>query len=150
MPDGVDILTAALAYAECGWYVLPIRKGTKHPGSVVGNDWQDQSSRDPDQIAAWFAGTDHELVLHCGRSGAVVLDVDRPELVPGDWQQYLDTAPYQATRSDGRGHYVFAMPPGRTIGNPVFSWGEVRGKNGVIKVFPSAHTDGGQYRWERT
>ena len=150
LPDDVDMLTAALAYAAAGWYVLPVRRGSKHPGSIVGDHWQDKSSRDPEVIAAWFAGTDHELVLHCGRSGAVVLDVDRPDEVPDDWWPHLDTAPYQATRSGRRGHYVFAMPPDRTIGNPDFPGGEVRGKNGVIKVFPSSHKDGGQYRWERT
>jgi len=33
------------------------------------------------------------IALHCGRSGAVVLDVDRPELIPADWWCHLDTAP---------------------------------------------------------
>ena len=43
---------------------------------------------------------------------------------------------------------------GRTLGNGTGrlpkGWGEIRGLNGVIKVFPSTHADGGQYRWERT
>ena len=68
LDDGVDMLTAALAYADAGWYVLPVKRGTKDPGSVVGKHWQAQSSRDPRQIAAWFAGTDHGIVLHRGRS----------------------------------------------------------------------------------
>ena len=100
LPDGVDMLTAALAYAACGWYVLPVKRGAKNPGTVVGDHWQDKSSRDPKQIAAWFAGTDHGIALHCGRSGAVVLDVDRPELIPADWWCHLDTAPFQSTRPD--------------------------------------------------
>ena len=156
LADGVDMLTAALAYAACGWYVLPVQRGTKNPGSVVGEHWQDKSSRDPKLIAAWFAGTDHEIVLHCGRSGAVVLDVDDPDQLPEVLRRHLDAAPYQSTRPDvpGRGHYVFLMPPGRTIGNGSGrlpkGWGEVRGLNGVIKVFPCSHDDGGQYRWERT
>lgn len=33
LPAGVDALTAALAYARCGWYVVPVRRGSKHPGS---------------------------------------------------------------------------------------------------------------------
>lgn len=152
LADGVDVLTAALAYAACGWYVLPVKRKTKHPGSVVGDHWQDKSSRDPQQIAAWFAGTDYGIALHCGRSGAVVLDVDRPEQIPADWWLYLGTAPFQSTRPDTprRGHYVFAMPPGRSIGCPVFSWGEVRGRNGVIIAEPTVHSGGGQYRWVRT
>jgi hypothetical protein len=72
--------------------------------------------------------------------------------VPEDWWRYLDTAPFQSTRPDvpRRGHYVFAMPPGRTIGNPPFGWGEVRGLNGVIIAEPTVHPEGGGcYRWAR-
>ena len=151
LPDGTDTLTVALALAACGIYVGPSIRGSKNPGSILGERWQDKTSRDPKVIAAWFAGTDHDLFIHCGRSGLVALDVDRPDEVAGDWK--LDAAPYQPTRPDtpGRGHYIFAMPPGRMIGNPVFSWGEVRGLNGVIMVFPSHHCDGGQYGpWLRT
>jgi hypothetical protein len=158
LADGVDMLTAALRYAAAGWYVLPVLLGTKHPGSVVGNDWHDQSSRDPQQIVAWFAATSHEIVLHCGRSGAVVFDVDAPTKLPDVLRKHLADAspPFQSTRPDtpGRGHYVFLQPPGRTLGNGTGrlggAWGEVRGLNGVIKVFPSKHADGGEYRWERT
>jgi hypothetical protein len=76
LPPGVDNLAAALAYADAGWYVLPVKRGTKDPGSLVGKRWQDKSSRDPKVIAAWFAGSDYGIALHCGRSGAVVLDVE--------------------------------------------------------------------------
>src|SRR5690625_3149482 len=82
LPPDVDGLTAALAYAECGWYVLPIKQGSKHPGSVVGFAWHTHSTRDPEQIAAWWAGADHGVALHAGRSGAVVLDVDHPDQLP--------------------------------------------------------------------
>jgi hypothetical protein len=91
-PDAGN-LTAALAYAGAGWYVLPVRRGTKKPGNVVGNRWQDKSSHEPEQIAAWFAGTDHGIALHCGRSGAVVFDVDRPDQMPELLAGELDSAP---------------------------------------------------------
>jgi bifunctional DNA primase/polymerase-like protein len=54
LDDGIDMLTAALAYAAAGWYVLPVRRGTKKPGGVVGEHWQRKSSRDPKVITAWF------------------------------------------------------------------------------------------------
>ena len=118
LPPDVDKLTAALAYADAGLYVLPVGRGTKNPGSVVGKQWQVEVQPRPEVIAAWFAGTDHGIAMHCGRSGAVVFDVDKPELLP-DAGRRPRTAPYQSTRPDvpGRGHYVFAMPSGRTIGN---------------------------------
>jgi putative DNA primase/helicase len=151
-----DKVAAALAYAEAGIYVLPVKHPTKHPGSVVGEGWQHKSSRDPRQIVAWFAGTNHDIALHCGRSGLVVFDVDYPDKVPAVLARHLRSAPYQSTRPEdtGRGHYVFAMPPGRRLGNGGGGlggeWGEVRGLNGVIIVAPSRHADGGEYLWIRT
>jgi hypothetical protein len=159
-PDG-DTLTAALAYAKAGFYVLPVRRGSKHPGSVVGDRWHHQSSRDPEQIVAWFAGTNHCIALHIGRSGGVVLDVDNPERLPKVLADSIehDQPPYQSTRADvpGRGHYLYAVPPGRRLGNSTGKlgkgWGEIRGTNGVIVVAPSVHelaASGGRYEWLRT
>ncbi|GAA1994235.1 hypothetical protein GCM10009799_20410 [Nocardiopsis rhodophaea] len=159
-PDAGTI-AAALAYAECGWYVLPVDPGTKHPGSVVGKGWPAKSSRDPEVIADWFLLDGHALALHVGRSGGIVFDVDRPDAAP---QALTDAAkqhvaPFQSTREDapGRGHYVFAAPPGRTLGNGAGrlgrDWGEVRGRNGIIIVEPSVHakaSEGGRYAWTRT
>jgi len=148
-------LGAAMDYAAAGFYVLPVRDGTKDAGSVVGKRWQDKSSRDPQQIAAWFAGSDHGIALHVGRSGAVVFDVDHSDKLPAVLAEHLDAAPYQSTRPEtpARGHYVFAQPPGRTIGNSVGrlggGWGEVRGLNGVIIAANTRHPDGGEYRWLR-
>lgn len=151
----VDVLTAALAYAAAGWYVGPCKRGTKHPGSVLGSHWQDKTSRDPEVIVSWFAGSADGVFLHVGRSGAVVLDDDVPERVPMDWRPLLAEAPFQGTRESdiARGHHVFAMPPGRSIGSPDWAAGEVRGKNGVIIVAPSVHEKadvGGRYRWIRS
>ncbi|MBV8542552.1 MAG: bifunctional DNA primase/polymerase [Pseudonocardiales bacterium] len=156
----VDVLTAALAYARVGWYVVPVRRGTKHPGSVLGDRWQHQSSRDPETIVAWFAGTDHGVALHVGRSGAVVFDVDDPPRMPAVLSTAIkrDEPPYQSTRTsvESRGHYLYAAPPDRQLGNSVGKlgrgWGEVRGRNGVIIACPSEHekaATGGRYRWLR-
>ena len=154
-----DNLTAAIEYAKAGLYILPVKKREKHPGSVVGKRWQTQSSKDIEQIVAWFTGTDYGIAIHCGRSGLVVLDVDHPELKPEGMYKHLNVAPYQSTRDvqtdPGRGHYIFRQPEGRNLGNSNGSlggeWGEVRGHNGVIIASPSEHADPhGEYRWIRT
>jgi hypothetical protein len=156
-----DVLTAALAYAAAGWYVLPVNRKTKHPGSVVGKDWPSKSSRDAAQIAAWFAGSSDGLALHCGRSGAVAFDADKPELMPLVLLEEIDREkpPFQASRAgnDFRGHYVFRQPQGRMIGNGTGAlggaWGEVRGRNGIIMAWPTPHSkaaDGGEYQWLHT
>lgn len=155
-PDA-DVLTAALAYANAGWYVGPERTGTKHPGSVLGDRWQTLTSRDPKVIAGWFAGTDHGVFLHCGRSGALVFDVDTPENLTETIARAVteQRPPWQSTRPDqpARRHYVFAQPAGRMLGNSLGrlagGWGEIRGRNGAIIVAPSAHAEGGQYDWGR-
>ena len=152
-------LGAALAYAEAGWYILPVRPGTKDPGSIVGKGWPAKSSRDPKQITAWYVGTDYGIALHAGRSGAVIIDVDDPDTVPDEVLLVMHSGgPYQSTRADqsGRGHYLLLNDTGRRIGNSLGKlatdkkWGEIRGANGVIIAEPTEHPDGGQYRWQRT
>jgi len=155
IPADADTLTAALLYAKAGWYVGPAKRGTKNPGSLLGNGWHSQTSRDPEQIIAWFAGTDDDVFLHCGRSGAVVIDLDDPDLFPAEHAEHLDVALHQSSRPNTprRGHYVYLQPAGRNIGNGTGrlggKWGEVRGLNGVIMAAPSHH-DNGEYRWQRT
>jgi hypothetical protein len=157
--DDADAIGAALSYAEHGWYILPVKTDTKHPGSVVGSGWPALSTRDPKTITAWFAGTNYGIALHCGRSGAVVLDVDNYDNIPDQVITAIEMTgcPYQSTRPNqpGRGHYLFANTTGRRIGNGLGrlattpKWGEIRGANGVIVAAPTVHPEGGRYQWQR-
>ena len=159
LPD--DVLGAALQYAAAGFYVLPIDRTAKHAGSVLGKGWPGKSSRDPKMLAAWFAGTDHGVALHLGRSGVVAFDVDNPERLPAVLAEVFTelSPPFQSTRTGqaGRGHFLFEVPPERSIGNSLGTlpagWGDVRGRNGIIVVAPTVHSkaeQGGCYRWETT
>jgi hypothetical protein len=157
LPDEVDTMSAAFAYVKAGLFIGPLEQGSKHPGSVLGGVWQSKTFDDAESVAAWYSGTSHGVFLHAGRSGLVVLDVDNPDRIPEEWWPLMAAAPFQSTRSGAgrRGHYVFAMPEGRTIGNPNIpgGGGEVRGANGVIVVAPTRHekaAEGGQYVWVRT
>ena len=119
-PDD-DTLGAALKYAEAGWYVGPVLAEPKDPAIALGKGWPRLTSREPEVIVSWFAGTDHGLFLHAGRSGAVIMDVDTPEnLHPDVVRAILELEPpAQSTRPDqpGRCHYMFLQPPGRSLGN---------------------------------
>lgn len=157
LPEDCDTIKAAMLYAESGWYVGPVKTGTKHPGSVLGKSWHRKTTRDTEEIVAQWAGTSHGIFLHAGRSGAVIVDVDHPENLPVEIARHMGDAPFQATRKsdDLRGHLIFTCPEGRTIGNATgklgSSWGEIRGTNGVIIVAPSTHPEpDGHYRWIRT
>ena len=156
---GSSTLECALEYAKAGWYVLPVLPATKHAGSVLGKGWQDKTSRDPEIITRWFQSSSHDLALHVGRSGALVLDVDDPEQLPANLLEIISDpqVPFQSTRISGqplRGHYVFSTPPkvkfGNSLGKLSRGWGDVRGENGIICVYPSQHSKpGGAYRWVR-
>jgi hypothetical protein len=159
LPPGCDVLTAALHYAAAGWYVVPT-VDPKNPGSLLGKGWQWQSSRDPAVIASWWqrwpsAG----VALHVGRSGAVVLDVDHPEVMPDVLRAAVEACdpPHQSSRPEiaGRGHYLFAAAPGRfgnSLGGLGEGWGDVRGLNGIICAAPTVHAkaaEGAAYTWLR-
>lgn len=155
IPDvsGLSTFEAALKYAECGLYVLPVKTG-KHPGSAVGKDWPKQSSKDPDLIEYfWDLNPDAGIAIHTGKSGLVAFDLDI-DVIPAELS-WLKDGLFQHTRSHGgRGHYVFAsdevfastsltLKSGAKVG-------EVRSGNTVIIAQPSPHAkadDGGQYLW---
>src|SRR3954470_1911862 len=82
IPEDSDLIRAAILYAQAGWYVLAVEPDSKRPAAFYGKGWQHMSSRDPQEIASWFAGTPYQLALHVGRSGAVAFDIDVPEEVP--------------------------------------------------------------------
>lgn len=157
-----SLKNAALAYAEAGWYVLPVNEQTKSAGSYVGVNWPEQSTRDPKQIEKFFKYQDLALALHAGKSGAVIFDVDNPSLLPRDLEDAISNpeVPFQSTRMVGdnrRGHYLFAVPKNACFGNSVgkfnTGFGDVRGKNGIIIVEPSTHSKSeqfGHYKWKRT
>ncbi|BCN82704.1 bifunctional DNA primase/polymerase [Prescottella equi] len=162
VPESVNEMSpmdAALAYAEAGWFVLPVRPGTKNPGSVVGSGWPKQSTRDAEQISRWWGeNPDFGIALHTGRSGAVVFDLDTDELpaLPASLREALAHGQFQSTRggANARGHYLFAVPSGESYGNSAgafAAFGDVRGKNGVIIAAPTPHVDaetqGGGYEW---
>ena len=169
IPDvtGMSPLLAALAYAHAGWFVLPVRPGTKNPGSVVGARWQDQATRDPDRIRRWWTeNPKYGIAVDVGQSGAVVFDLDQLTMAavveagrPDIAEALTSAAVVLGTRrpdvSEDRGHYVFACEVdefGCSAGD-FNKFGEVRCANGVIIVAPTEHPDadtkGGQYRQVR-
>lgn len=160
LPNNCSVMDAAFAYIRAGLWIGPLKAGTKHPGSVMGDTWHERTFNDAESVATWFAGStaDYGVFLHAGRSGLVIIDVDYPELVPEFMHAALRSAPFHASRANvpGKGHYLFLQPPGRDIGNSNGQlgreWGQVRGRNGVIVLEPSPHPDaatGGHYHWVR-
>lgn len=70
---GASALEVALRYAEAGWDLVPVRNGTGDPNSVV-SDGLKKATRDPQQLTAWFAGKNYDVLA--------VDEVDKTYYVP--------------------------------------------------------------------
>jgi putative DNA primase/helicase len=107
-------LNTALGLARLGWHVFPVKTdGTKAPPS--GFLWTELSTTDPETIVEWWDGdfAGFEIGIHLGRSGLVVVDVDRHEGKPDGAETlraHHETHPLPetftyATLSGGEHHY---------------------------------------------
>lgn len=156
MPNG----EAAEAYAKAGIHIVPIRLGTKNPGSYLGAGWPARASCDLDTVRDWWRRwPDAGIAMHVGGSRLLVIDVDNPANVP-DWLwKLLDTAVFRPTTTDPtsrRGHYLCRLRPGDRFGGGLGKlkplkgrgWGEVRCYGGAIVLAPTVHpraAEGGHY-----
>lgn len=75
------LLTAALATAERGWRVFPLRPGGKRPAV---RDWENRATIDPDRITRCWQSGPYNIGIACGPSRLVVVDLDqaKPEDTP--------------------------------------------------------------------
>lgn len=152
LPDiaGLSRADAARAYMSAGIATFPC--DGKMP-TKVGNGrmkWSEESTTDLTKVdqwakSIWFHAAEtlvhrRGMAIDAGKSGVVVIDVDRPGLVPAEWWPVLSSAPFTST--DGgdqlRGHYYFAQPA-EPVGCPKGEWGEVKGAGGYVILPPSPH-----------
>ncbi|PJD99791.1 phage/plasmid primase, P4 family [Mycobacterium sp.] len=159
LPDvsGMSNVEAALTYAKAGVCVVPVRPGTKDPGSYIGKGWQHRATCDIDAVQAWWRRwPDAGIAMHAGPSGFLVVDVDDPDKVPKWLWPLLSKAIFRPTTDEPtsrRGHYLFRLRPGERFGNGLGklktargqAWGEVRCWGGALILGPTVHprADGG-------
>jgi hypothetical protein len=100
MASDNTFLAAALAAAEHGWHVFPVRPGDKRPAV---SDWENRATVDPARIERCWTSGPYNIGIACGPSGLAVVDLDTPK--PGN-----DTPP-ERWRVDGvhDGADVFAL-----------------------------------------
>lgn len=98
-----ELRTVALATAERGWRVFPLRPGRKQPAlhgvtscSTVGpcakghQGWEQRATTDPDRIAHAWAEVPYNVGIATGPSGLLVVDLDTAkdgEQPPAEWEQ---------------------------------------------------------------
>jgi hypothetical protein len=96
----LNLLPAALRYAEQGWHVFPCMPGTKAP--ATGKGGFHHGTTDPEQIKAWWSSwPDANIGVHLDASGHCAVDFDRG----ADWLDLPDTL-IVGTPSGGE-HLIF-------------------------------------------
>ena len=156
MPDPNPFLQAAEAYARSGWYVFPLKPREKRPATEHGLD---DATTNLDTIRRWWTKTPTANIgLNCGKSGLVVVDLDKH----GKWDGLQEWAifttkhhltPHTSTSVTGGGgrHLLFKSPDGIEIKsvNARLSPGiDVKAEGGYIVLPPSIHPTGIPYAWE--
>lgn len=137
----------ALAYADLGWPVLPIKAGSKVPlGHLVPHGWADATT-DPAVVRRWWTidpGAGIGVAL--APAGLMAIDVDPRN--GGDLSALpIDASGTLTARTGGGGqHVIYRVPEGyEPIPCP---WTGVDFKHrGYIIVEPTRHPDGPAYEW---
>lgn len=124
-------LQTAIQYAEQGWYVFPIKPGSKYPYKDF--KWRTQSTCDPEKVK--LAGRSSKYkgsnwALDCGRSSLFIVDVDNKSDANGyvslsNLPEILETG-FQVKTPSGGLHYYFTG----------------QGPNGVSNLGPGLDTRG--------
>ncbi|WP_329025307.1 bifunctional DNA primase/polymerase [Streptomyces sp. NBC_01423] len=167
-----DLLNAALNAAGRGWYVFPLRPGTKCPalhgeatcprtGTCTAGHvkWEQRATTDPDRIrAAWSAGP-FNIGLATGPSGLVVIDLDKPKTsadapdgaanLTALCERAGQPVPHTRTirTASGGAHLYFTAPPGARLGNTAGKLGkhiDTRAYGGYV-VAAGSTLPGGEY-----
>ncbi|MFE7036363.1 bifunctional DNA primase/polymerase [Streptomyces sp. NPDC057621] len=139
------LLNAALAAAERGWHVFPLRPGGKPPalhgeractrtGECANSHrkWEQRATTDPDRIRTAWSRAPFNVGIATGPSGLVVIDLDTPEHKGGSADAPDGAATFEAlceraghtvpdtcrTRTPSGGtHLYYTAPNGVRIGS---------------------------------
>ncbi|WP_031026375.1 bifunctional DNA primase/polymerase [Streptomyces sp. NRRL WC-3725] len=168
-----DLLGAALAAAERGWHVFPLRPGTKRPalhgesvcprtGPCAGGHrkWEQRATTDPSRIRAAWAHAPYNVGIATGPSGLLVVDLDRPKSdtdAPDGAASFKALCerhgqPVPTTRTirtaSGGAHLYFTSPGGTRLSNTAGTLAplvDTRAHGGYV-VAAGSVVDGFRYR----
>lgn len=137
-----NTLMSAIALAELGFRVLPLRPGTKVPDL---RHWPEEAGRDPDTIRRHFelssrrhAGAQPNVGIVTG-DGLAVVDIDTHH--GGEIPSWLDTKTAAVKTASGGLHYYYSVagPVPNSVGR-IASGVDIRGERGQVAAPPSIIT----------
>ncbi|MEU1190430.1 bifunctional DNA primase/polymerase [Streptomyces sp. NPDC005859] len=146
------LMRTALDAAERGWYVFPLRPGTKRPalhgeqscpgtGPCAGRHrkWEQRATTDPDRIRAAWSQAPFNIGIATGPTGLVVVDLDvskdnSSSDAPGGAESFgalceraghpVPTT-YRTRTASGGTHLYFTAPDGIRLTNTAGTVGEL-------------------------
>jgi hypothetical protein len=141
-----DLCDAALAYADRGWPVLPLRRHGKAPRLKHG--LLDATTEQGPVRAMWTRWPDANIGLLTGVAFDV-LDVDGPDGLDalGDRIPENGEALVGATVLTGKGWHTYVAPTGHGNRAGLVDHVDWRGVGGYVVAPPSVHPSGHVYRW---
>lgn len=142
---GYSLTQAAIAYAEAGLRVLPLRPNRKEPyGSLVRHGVKD-ASNDSERVERWWKLVPTANIgIATGRE-IVVVDVDPRNggAVDPGWPETLTAR----TASGGRHFYYRVKEKVRNSNSGIAPGVDVKSDNGYVVAAPSVR-DGGCWTWD--
>lgn len=139
--SGESMRRSALAYADAGLAVFPVRTRDKRPAL---SGWQRFATTDPEVIRDfWPEDSSANVGVRCGH-GLVVLDADSADAVARLRDLDLPATPSVRT---ARGLHVYLRGSAETRVR-LLPGLDVRGTGGYVVGAGSVHPDGHVYRWE--
>ena len=168
--DREQLLNSALAYAEAGWPIFPLRPGTKRPAFPNHTEatcdrsdrrcadghtgWEARATLDTDRIEAAWRHRPYGIGVACGPAGLLVVDLDPAK---GDQPSGTESLAFLEERAGeelpatwtigtprgGRHLYYRQLDRGRPLGNTAGRLGpgiDTRGTGGYVVAPPTVTT----------
>jgi len=137
----------AIAYAEKGWWVLPLKKQSKEPCKFLRHGYLDASD-DIKTLEKWFQDSELNIGLAIRQSQLVVLDFDKRNAVAKQsWQNYFDWCMKLNThtvKTDDGYHFYFKTQSDMSFKGKLIDGIDIKHK-GYVVLPPSIHPNGTQY-----
>jgi hypothetical protein len=150
----MNVLDAALAYAQRGLRVIPIAPGEKYPSGIEA--WQTKATTDPDTITTWYTNTyrDWGVGIATGKitnSYLFVLDIDDREQHRGSdtladlEAEHGELPPTVTVHTPSGGRHLYFRTSinvrndaGKRLGPGL----DIRGEGGQVLAPPTLHPNG--------